>query len=80
MTPEQRRFREMILSYPVLAVFWSLIAVNAALQLLKIALPSLSHGEQIMLRFFTDVWLTENRFSFDLIEAAQVLDEKYGGV
>lgn len=76
MTPGQRRFKAMVLSYPELAVFWSFDRRECDLAAIEKALPSLSHGEQIMLRFFTAVWLGENRFSFDLIEAAKVLDEK----
>ena len=35
-----------------------------------------SSGESILLKFLLGVWFNENNFSFNLIEAAQVLDEK----
>ena len=34
----------------------------------------MSHGEAVMARFLTGVWLGENTLAFDLIEAAKVLD------
>ncbi len=33
-----------------------------------------SHGEQIMIRFFVNVWLGREFFKFELIEAARTLD------
>ena len=35
---------------------------------------ALSHGEQIMARFFAAVWLGENKFDFDLVDAGATLD------
>lgn len=35
----------------------------------------LSHGEQIMLMFFANVWFNANTFDFNLIDAASTLDE-----
>jgi hypothetical protein len=40
----------------------------------KQSIGSLSHGEQIMLKFFAMVWLHRNELEFDFLEAAQTLD------
>jgi hypothetical protein len=37
----------------------------------------MSHGEQIMARFFVAVWLGENRFDLDLVDAAATLDDTH---
>ncbi len=35
-----------------------------------------SHGQAIMCRFAVAVWFNKNRFEFDFIDAAGVLDQK----
>lgn len=39
-------------------------------------LNTASHGQSIMCRFAIAVWFGQNRFDFDVIEAAGVLDAK----
>jgi len=48
---------------------------NCDLAALVRSLPAIAHGEQIMAKFFTAVWLVENKFDFDLITAAATLDD-----
>ena len=35
-----------------------------------------SHGEQIMARFVATVWTHENKYEFNIVDAASVLDEQ----
>ena len=34
-----------------------------------------SHGQQIMARFVATVWTQENKYDFDIVDAASVLDQ-----
>ena len=77
LTPEQTHFKEMLLQCPRLAGYWNFADRECDLQSLEKALPVLSHGEQIMARFFVGVWLGENKFEFDLIDAVRTLDEPH---
>lgn len=76
LTPTQRRFKDMLADYPSLSEFWDFDKRECDIQAIEDAFTWMSHSEQIMLRFFAAVWLGENRFSFDLIEAAKVLGEQ----
>ena len=77
LTPEQRQFKQMLDGYPSLIPFWNFDTRNCDLQALERAIPAMSHGEQIMARFFVAVWLGENQFDFDLIDAAATLDDTH---
>jgi hypothetical protein len=41
----------------------------------EIYLSTASHGEAIMAKFVLGIWMQENKFNFDFIEAASVLDQ-----
>lgn len=43
------------------------------IDLVNETMTQLSHGEQIMLKFFIMVWLHRNDFDFDFLEATQTL-------
>ena len=75
LTPEQRQFKQMLSNYPVLAAYWDFDSRSCDLEAIEKDLGVLSHGEQIMLRFFVNVWLGENQFNFDLIDATRALDD-----
>lgn len=55
--------------------YWNFDNRDCDIERLRADLSVLSHGEQIMARFFCAVWCAENILSFDLIEAAKYLDE-----
>ena len=75
LTPEQRQFKQMLERYPRLVTYWNFDKREVKLQAIDQDIGAMSHGEQIMLRFFVAIWLGENRINFDLIEAARVLDD-----
>jgi len=77
LSPEQRQFKQLLDNYPSLTPFWNFGTRDCNLQALESALPAMSHGEQIMARFFVAVWLGENQFGFDLIDASATLDDAY---
>jgi hypothetical protein len=77
LTPEQRQFKQLLDAHPTLVPFWDFESTSLDLAALERALPAMSHGEQIMARFFAAVWLGENKFDFDLVDAAATLDDKH---
>lgn len=77
LTPEQRQFKQLLDEHPTLVSFWNFNSASLDLVALELALPALSHGEQVMARFFAAVWLGENRFDFDLVDAAASLDPQH---
>lgn len=76
LTTEQRRFMEMLSAYPRFTKYWDFTDRSVNLDAVDQDIGVMSHGEQIMLRFFVSVWLRENR-QFDLIEASRFLDEDH---
>lgn len=69
---DKTAFFEMLKKYPRFEGLWNGSEVD--IKLLESTLATCSHGEAIMLRFLAGVWLGINRYDFDLIEAAGVLD------
>lgn len=79
LTAEQRRFKALAVSTK-LSHYWDFEKRDCDLQAIEKATGTLSHGEAIMLRFLTAVWLGENQFQFDLIDAVKTLDEHHTGI
>ncbi len=73
---EQNYFKSMLGEYPRLHGFWDFEKIEFDGKLLENSIYALSHGEQLMARFFAAVWLGEDKFSFDFIEAARILDSQ----
>ena len=61
LNPEQRQFKQLLDQHPTLTPFWDFESRDCDLGALERSLPAMSHGEQIMARFFTAVWLGENK-------------------
>jgi len=76
LSPGQAKFALLIESYPKFSVYWNWEKKECDPDAIENALPAMSHGEQIMLKFFWSVWLHQNK-GFDIIEAASVLDDLY---
>ena len=74
---EVKEFQAMLKPYHRFKSYWT-FAENNELDIdrLKADLPEMSHGEQIMARFFACVWLGNNDFEFDYIDAIKTLDQK----
>jgi len=77
LTAEQRHFKQILELYPRLKPYWNFDARECDIDKLRGALGSLSHGEAIMARFLSAVWLGNNTLEFDLIDAAKSLDEEH---
>jgi len=74
LTPEQRHFKQMLSKYPAFTAYWDFEDRSCDLDAIDKDIAALSHGEQIMLRFFVAIWLGENKLNFDLIDATRTLD------
>ncbi|PXW50386.1 hypothetical protein DFO55_12457 [Grimontella sp. AG753] len=70
---DRERFHRMLTSYPRLSTYWDSSENSLRYLYLKKAHTSMSHGEQIMARFFMSVWQGKNE-EFDFIDAASQLD------
>jgi hypothetical protein len=77
LTDEQRRFKAMLAAYPRLMPYWGFGACECELERLRTDMSVLSHGEQVMAKFFAGIWCGENVLGFDLIEAVRVLDASH---
>lgn len=75
LSAEQRHFQKMIKPYPRFTSYWDFESRSCELAAIEKDIGALSHGEQIMLRFFVAVW-TGNNGEFDFIDAARTLDDK----
>lgn len=77
LTSEQAAFALMLEeTAPYLMHLWDFQKREFKPAAVESFLRSASHGECIMARFFLAVWIGENRFHFDFIEAANSLDSK----
>lgn len=75
MTEEQLRFHHWVKEKaPYLVSLWDWEEKSLLLDDVKNYLGSASHGEGVMCKFFTAVWLGKNDFKFDFFEAASSLD------
>lgn len=75
LSKEQQRFKQMLQPFPRLAKYWNFETRDCDLESIEKDIGALSSGEQHLLRFFVNVWLGENRFDFDLIDAIKTVDE-----
>lgn len=75
LTAEQRQFKQMLESYPLLVPYWDFDKRECDIDRLREALGTLSHGEAIMARFLAGVWLGKNALAFDMIDAVKSLDD-----
>lgn len=75
LNKEQRHFKELLLRYPRFVSYWDFDDRSCNLEAVERDIGAMSHGEQIMLRFFVAVWCGETG-QFDFIDAARSLDDQ----
>lgn len=75
LTEDQKQFKKLLSNYPTLLPYWDFATRELRLEEFEKKLGALSHGEQIIGRFFAAVWLGEDQFRFDFIEAAKSLND-----
>lgn len=75
LSPEQKRFFELLDGYPTLAGYWNREEKCCLEDELKDALNVLSHGEIIMAQFFHAVWSGKDTLGFGIVDAASTLDD-----
>ena len=78
LTPEQRHFNHMLEKYSQLLSSWDCESRDCHLQQLEAALPTMSHaGADVGEVSRRRLWLVENKFDFDFIDAAATLDTEH---
>lgn len=75
LTPDQRRFRTMLLGYPKLLRFWNFSSCHCDIAGLQSSWGRLSSEEQQMASFFVSMWQPENVLNFDIMDALTSLDD-----
>jgi len=73
LNDEQRHFKDLLDSYPRFMPYWDFDNRSVDLEAIDRDIGVMSHGEQLMLRFFIAVWVSETR-EFDFIDAVKTLD------
>lgn len=76
LTPEQRRFKDLITPYSNLAQYWDWQARCLDEVRLDNAMGVFSHGEQIMATFFRNVWTGNDNPPFGLVDAVGTLSSE----
>ena len=76
LTPEQRRFHDLIAKYPTVACYWNFENPCCLEAALDEAMSVISHGERTMAQFFRSVWAGNDDARFGVVEAAKVLGER----
>lgn len=79
LSESQQEFFDMIersSCAQVITPFFDIEKRRLRLDIANESIGTLSHGEQIMLKFFIGVWFHKNDFGFDLYDAAGTLDEE----
>lgn len=71
----REQFRFMLQNHPRLAHYWNEQDDCLRYVEMKEGLGVLSHGEQIMARFYMSVWRHKNH-DFDILDAAAMLDTR----
>ncbi len=75
LTPEQKRFRDLVAPYTTLANYWNFETRCCDEAGLDQAMGVFSHGEQIMAAFFRNVWTGSDEPAFGLIDAVKTLNK-----
>ena len=73
LTPEQRRFKDLLTAYPTLASYWNFEACRCDEAGVEQVMGVFSRGEPIMAAFFRRVWSGNDAHSFGFIDAVTAL-------
>lgn len=76
LNDEQKRFYDLIVTYPRIASFWDWEKREVNIEQITTAIPAMSHGEQLLANFFVSLWLGKSTWGADVIEVAAELDNK----
>lgn len=76
LSPEQRRFRDLITPYSYLTRYWDWEARCLDEPGLEQAMGVFSHGERIMAAFFRNVWCGSDQAPLGLVDAVRTLDSE----
>lgn len=73
---EQDRFFDLLNKYPRIAGLWARENRSLDVKRFEKELKLMGSEEAHLARFFAGVWLGENRYDFDLIEAVHFLSDR----
>lgn len=73
---EYDRFFQMLDTCPRLANLWDRENRSMDIERFEKKLKLMSSGERHLAKFFAGVWLGENKYDFDLLEAVHVLSDR----
>jgi hypothetical protein len=74
MTESQLRFFNMLALYPRLEHLWDQKTLSLKINLFEASLGVLSPAEKQLAAFFANVWLHQNKYNFDFVNAVALLD------
>ena len=77
---DRERFYNIINQYDCLQPYWDQKKHEIKLKEFEQALGRMSTGEAILARFMANVWFGEERYFFNLIDAAGTLGGRYKAV
>lgn len=70
------RFFSALTNYPSMKQLWDLEKMELDTEAAQMYLQGCSEGEALLAKFFFMVWLGEDRYSFNLLEAVRKLDSE----
>lgn len=73
---EYDHFFKMLDKSPRIAGFWDRENRSLDIERFEKELKLMSSGERYLAKFLAGVWLGDNRYGFDLIEAVHVLSDR----
>ena len=76
LNSEQKKFYDLIVSYPRIASFWNWEKRDVDVDNITAAIPMMSHRERLLAHFFVSVWLGESTWGVDVIDSAAALEPK----
>lgn len=75
LSSNQQKFKHWLsVNAPELMYLWDWDDKSVNTDAVQSYLSTASHGQSIMCRFSVAVWFNKNRFDFDLMDAASILD------
>lgn len=76
ISQDKMRFFRALMRYPSLVQLWDLHKIELDIEAAEMYLKGCSAGEALIAKFFFMVWIGEDKYGFNLIEATRKLDFK----
>jgi hypothetical protein len=76
MTESQLKFFNLLAFCPRLEHLWNQKTLSLKVDLFEASLGVLSPAERQLAAFFANVWLHQNKYNFDFVNAVSLLDDE----